>query len=720
MSEQGLFLVLDQGTHASRAGLYLANGNCVYRAQHEIALCRLSDERVEQDANEIVTSLKTLITQSVGFAEEQGATIARAGLATQRSSVLAWRRRDGVALSPVLSWQDTRGHKMLARMRDRHATIRATTGLRPSPHYGASKLHWLLHNNQQVMDTAATDGLCLGPLASYVVFHLLEGSPFVVDHSNASRTLLMDQHSLRWDPELLRTFEIDARCLPDLAPTQASYGQIQGTDIELSLLCGDQSAAFYGFGDSSQTTATVNVGTGAFILMRTDHAVVVDQLLSTVVFSADSGPEYAIEGTVNGAGSALAWLQCEFGIEIMDEQSWPDVVNPPVFINTVGGVGSPWWCEGKAPLLLDGEWHRYSSLQQVAAVMESMVFMIAANLDAMRETGRRVESVQIGGGVANDNGFCQRLSDVSGLPVRRFGDEELTANGLAWCLAGRPQDWIRSSCDVFDPTPNATVTQRYRRFCQSMACVAGDKLPVPLIAHRGEMVNFPENTLPALAHAIEVGAEYLELDVQISSDGVAVCVHDWELRRTTGADGVVGEHTAEQLQRLLATEHLSGKPVAAFIPTLAAVVELVNSKPELSLFVEAKRQSIEQNGVAAVVDTIMEVMRKANFPWILISFESAALDYAREQYAVPVGLAVRKYDEAHRIVANQLAPDYVFCNRNKIEVGESTLWPGGWHWVIYDVVDVGEIARWVNAGADFIETGAIGEVLAAGVNPDAA
>ncbi len=460
---QGTTLVLDQGTQASRALLFDPGARLLHVSRRPIGLRRRSASEVEQDPQAIWVSLQEVLDEALAFARRRGLTVARAGLATQRSTVVAWDRNTGAALGPALSWQDTRTAPELRHWARHAQLIRARTGLRLSPHYGASKLHWMLHHVPAVREAAAQGRLAMGPLATFLLWQLIEGRPLVVDHANAARTLLWDIHRQGWDRQLLGLFGVEAQWLPQGLPIRHAYGRIRGTGIPLTAVHGDQGAAFHGHGGLQPHTAVVNMGTGAFVLMHTGtrprhHPT----LLSGIVDSGHRGSRYALEGTVNGAGAALAWAREAWGLEW--RSGWSRTPHPPLFLNTVGGLGSPWWRAAGEPRLQAGAGCRRDPPACLAAVMESIVFMIHANIEQLDRAGLAPRRLVVGGGLSRDPELCQRLADLSGRAVARAEQAEITALGMARLAMGPGAGLAPGATRCFEPRPDRVLAGRYRDF----------------------------------------------------------------------------------------------------------------------------------------------------------------------------------------------------------------------------------------------------------------
>lgn len=458
-------LVIDQGTFATRALILDAAGNVRASAFCEIGLRRLGPDLVEQDADEIIASLHRVIKAVLNDANIRHLHISQAGLATQRSSVVAWDKRNGKPLAPLLSWQDRRAAEWLSQYNTYSEKIKKITGLPLSPHYGASKLRWYVDHIPEVKRGYQRGYLALGPLASFLLFHLLREKPLLVDHANASRTQLWNINTRDWDTWLLDLFGVPHETLPHCLPICDHYGDLKMADIPLMAVNGDQTSAIYALGRPAKDTAIVNIGTGAFILLPTGKKWVHHPtLLSGLSMSRDKQAEYIIEGTVNGAGAAINWAAEHWHIADMIENisnGFNQKGEIPLFINSIGGLGSPWWRPGPSPKLLgNGE-----SWQKGIAVAESILFLLRANLDAMLKAGLLIRNLRISGGLARLDGLCQRLADLTQMPVYRPAETEATARGIAWLASGFPHRWPKPGRGrSFKPRGNLSLNARYQRF----------------------------------------------------------------------------------------------------------------------------------------------------------------------------------------------------------------------------------------------------------------
>ena len=234
-----------------------------------------------------------------------------------------------------------------------------------------------------------------------------------------------------------------------------------------------------------------------------------------------------------------------------------------------------------------------------------------------------------------------------------------------------------------------------------------------LIAHRGVMCQYPENTLPALGAAIRAGACQIEFDIQLSKDRIPVLFHDADLQRTTGLPGRISDYTARELFQTRADRlpHLSQDYVDATIPPLSRAVELLNTVPQINVFIEIKPYSIRHFGVESCVNHVLNTLQSARFSWSLISYDSEVLEFVRQQYDIPIGWILREHSKTSRKVASALSPSFIFCNINRLSRLTQPFWRGDWKWAVYDINDARRAVRLLEQGADFIETGCITKML---------
>ena len=462
------YLAIDQGGQSSRAMLFDSNGGVVEKAQFDVPTERSGGDIVEQDAEVLLQSVQDAIRSVI---DHSPGTIKCAGLATQRSSVVCWDRNTGKPLSPAISWQDRRNADWLARLPLDEADVRHRTGLMPSPHYGAGKLRWCIDNLSSVKQAAKVGSLAMGPLASFLCTRLLDGQPFVSDPANASRTLLWNYLEGDWDQELLGAFGVSRDMLPKVCETTAHFGNLKDSGIALTACTGDQSAVPFAWSEPNPDTFFVNAGTGAFVQRELPEGPQLFPGLPCSVLLYHKGRmRYAVEGTINGAGSALEWLSGKVGKQAKNLIRVGNDREPPLFLNGISGLGSPYWLPG-FPSQFVG---RGDPEAKGLAVLESIVFLIAVNLDVMKQALPQPRHTVLTGGLAEIAHLGQLLANLTNLPVLKPPFVEATARGVLRLAMGSHKAWPTGEPNlVFQPADDAPLDRRFTEWKSLMQEATG-------------------------------------------------------------------------------------------------------------------------------------------------------------------------------------------------------------------------------------------------------
>lgn len=471
------FLSLDQGGHSSRALIFDDAGNVVTRAHVAVDVEHPQPDHVEQSPSALVSSLARAASLAIRqLPAAQRIFLQSASIVCQRSSVAFWHARDAEPLSNVVSWQDRRGAQLLAETLSQHIDaddVKQRTGLVANPHYGASKIAWMLRHNDSVRTAAAEGNLRCGPLAAYLVRALTNGTNDIVDAGNASRTQLLNLSGLDWDDSVLGAFGIPSQVLPRITPSLSDYGMLTLDDVSLPLkyVNGDQNAALFANGVVDPHAYYISIGTGAFCLAPWNSGQLPSSQQLLTLIALLQSPFFAIEGTVNAAASAIDWLEAQYGLARNhdDVEQWlAQETSPPLFINSINGLGSPFWrSDIEARFIGDGSYP-----QCFVAVIESVVFALIHNMELMKGAGTVAKKIFVAGGLGQYDGLCQKLADLALLPVVRHHDTEASARGAAFWLAGCPKHW---ACDqpksIFTPRDNAALRQRYERWRGEMTAL---------------------------------------------------------------------------------------------------------------------------------------------------------------------------------------------------------------------------------------------------------
>ena len=232
-----------------------------------------------------------------------------------------------------------------------------------------------------------------------------------------------------------------------------------------------------------------------------------------------------------------------------------------------------------------------------------------------------------------------------------------------------------------------------------------DNRPPIVVAHRGDAINFPENTIGALRGAVACGVHHLEFDVQLTADRIPVLLHDESLLRTSGIDQIVTASISTELRRLSVGEadRFGDSFCREYLPTLSDALAALPVQ-NLTVFVELKRQSLRAFGRRRVLDAVLPVLRGTQHNIVLVSFDRRVLQYVRAQSDYPIGFVLSSYDENAITQIVQLSPEYVFCNEHRLPAADAPLWWGNWAWVIYEITSVDQARQLATRGATHVES----------------
>lgn len=435
-------VAIDEGTTSTRAVLYdLEIRKIVKQKSTPISQIYPAPSLVEEDANEIYAhTLSSLveILESVADVRE----IVGIGITNQRETVIAWDKISGKPLYNAIVWQCRRtADYMRGISRDCGEMIRAKTGLVMDAYFSASKIKWLIDNVPEVKEKVAKDQICFGNVDSYLIYKLTGGKSFVTDVTNASRTMLLNLHTLDYDDDLLTLFGIPRKALPKVVDCDAKVGYFNynGADIPICGVAGDQQAALVGQGCFTAGSGKVTYGTGLFMLYNIADKPVISHngLVTTVGYKIGKNIAYAFEGSVFNAGSAVQWLRdnLNFFVDAADSErlacSVPD--NGGVYIvPAFTGLGAPYW-NSNAKGIICGLTRGSNIAHITRAVLEAMAYSTKDLILVMTaESGIHPEEIRCDGGASANNFLLQYQADVLGIPVNRPKEKESTALGAVY------------------------------------------------------------------------------------------------------------------------------------------------------------------------------------------------------------------------------------------------------------------------------------------------
>ncbi|GEN67936.1 glycerol kinase GlpK [Chryseobacterium rhizosphaerae] len=443
-----LILALDQGTTSSRAILFNHSGEIKYVAQKDFRQIFPTPGWVEHDPNEIWSSQISVAAETIAKAGISGLEVAAIGITNQRETTIVWDKETGEPIYNAIVWQDRRTSKYCDELKEQgHAeVIKEKTGLVLDAYFSATKLKWILDNVEGARAKAEARELCFGTVDTWLVWKLTRGKMFITDVSNASRTMLLNIHTLEWDNDLLELFNIPRAILPEVKQSSEIYGEtattLFSTKIPIAGIAGDQQAALFGQMCITPGMVKNTYGTGCFLLMNTGKEAVSSKnnLLTTVAWKINGEVNYALEGSVFVGGAAIQWLRDGLKIIRSSEEvnelaaSVPD--NGGVyFVPALTGLGAPHW-DQYARGTIAGITRGTTDGHIARATLEGIAFQVYDIVKSMEaDSGRASLELRVDGGASASDLLMQIQSDLFGFKITRPQTLETTALGAAY-LAG--------------------------------------------------------------------------------------------------------------------------------------------------------------------------------------------------------------------------------------------------------------------------------------------
>ena len=436
-------LSLDEGTTSARAIIFNEKAEIVGVGQHEFRQIYPQPGWVEHDPEDIWNAQLASINDALNMASLSISDISAIGITNQRETTILWDAKTGKPVYNAIVWQCRRTAQMAEEYAQKHKElIKKKTGLIPDSYFSAFKIKWILDNVPEARNLANQGRLRFGTIDSFLVWKLTEGKVHVTDVSNASRTMLMNIHTLQWDEELLELFGVPKDILPSIVPSSEIYGYATalGGKVPISGMAGDQQSALFGQACFEKGMVKTTYGTGTFILVNTGTKPrYADGLLTTVAWKIGEDAFYALEGSVFVSGSAVQWLRDGLGIIEKSADIEPLATSVPdnggvYFVPALAGLGAPYW-DPYARGLLIGITRATTRAHIARAVSEAIAYSTRDVIEVMKDSGVDIKQIRVDGGVSRNNFIMQFQSDMLGVPVVRPEITETTALGAAF-LAG--------------------------------------------------------------------------------------------------------------------------------------------------------------------------------------------------------------------------------------------------------------------------------------------
>ncbi|MDR2052941.1 MAG: glycerol kinase GlpK [Treponema sp.] len=462
-------IALDQGTTSSRCIIFDKQGNIVSVAQQEFTQIFPKPGWVEHDPMEIWGSQSGVMAAAIAKSGVGADDIAAIGITNQRETTVVWDRHTGKPVYNAIVWQCRRTAEYCDTLKAKgfDKKIKEKTGLVVDAYFSGTKVRWILENVPGAREKAEKGDLVFGNIDTWLVWQLTKGKVHATDYSNASRTMLFNIHTLQWDEEILKELGIPKSMLPQVKPSSGIFGdaEIDGKPVPIAGIAGDQQAALFGQCCFEPGMVKNTYGTGCFILMNTGEKAVESKngLLTTIGWGLNGKVNYALEGSVFVAGSAIQWLRD--GLKLIDDaavseyycQKVPDtggVYMVPAFV----GLGAPYWDQYARGTIV-GLTRGTSKAHFIRATVESLAYQSADVITAMGlDAGTAVKAVRVDGGACANSFLMQFQADILGTDVIRPKIIETTAQGAAY-LAGLAVGYYKDQTDILQ---NVAVDKTFK------------------------------------------------------------------------------------------------------------------------------------------------------------------------------------------------------------------------------------------------------------------
>lgn len=441
-------MALDSGTTSNRCILFNEKGEMCSMAQKEFTQYFPKPGWVEHNAEEIWSSQLEVAQQAMANINATAADIAAIGITNQRETTIVWDKESGEPVYQAIVWQCRRTSEYCDSLKDKGLTdkFREKTGLVIDAYFSGTKVKWILDNVEGARERADRGELLFGTVETWLIWKLTKGAVHVTDYSNASRTMLFNINTLRWDEEILAELGIPASMLPEAKPSSCVYGEADagffGAPIPIAGAAGDQQAALFGQTCFKEGEAKNTYGTGCFLLMNTGEKPVFSKngLVTTIAWGIDGKVTYALEGSIFVAGAAIQWLRDE--MQLIDSSQVSEYMAQKVedtngcyVVPAFTGLGAPHWDQYARGTIV-GLTRGVNKYHIIRATLESLAYQVNDVLQAMEaDSGITLSALKVDGGASANNFLMQTQANLSDAPVKRPQCVETTAMGAAY-LAG--------------------------------------------------------------------------------------------------------------------------------------------------------------------------------------------------------------------------------------------------------------------------------------------
>jgi glycerol kinase len=483
--DRTILLAIDLGTSGSRVIAFSARAEIIAKAYYEFPSSFPQPGWVEQDPETLWQTTARALNEVLAAVPH--GDIISLGLTNQRETTLLWDRKTGQPVAPAIVWQDRRTEPLCRAQASHEQFVRERTGLRLDPYFSATKIAWLMDHTHGLSERMRRGEICFGTPDVWMIWKLTSGRVFATEPSNAARTLLFNIHTARWDPDLLRLFEIPDTILPEVRDSDADFGLTEGlaggVKIPIRGILGDQQAALFAQGAWEEGVVKNTYGTGLFLLANTgSKSVSSERLLSTIAWKIKGQIDYALEGSILMGAAVLNWLRDQLGILPSYAESAKLAAALPdnegvYFVPALQGLGAPYW-DPEARGAIFGLTRKTRRDTLIRAALEALAYQSRDVVEEMTPVlGQPVRLLKADGGGSENDFLMQFQADILGVPVERAGLSETTALGAAGISGLASGVWSRERFAGFIRRgnviqPRMPEDQRERYYREWKAAVA--------------------------------------------------------------------------------------------------------------------------------------------------------------------------------------------------------------------------------------------------------
>ncbi len=472
-------IAIDQGTTSSRTILFSLKGKPIYSSQKEFTQFFPKNGWVEHNPEEIWNTTKKTLKKVLTKVKDFGGNVLAIGITNQRETTVLWDKKTGKAVYKAIVWQDRRTEEYCKKLRkqNKETIIFNKTGLLIDPYFSGTKIKWILDNVPLAKKLMNKKQLLFGTIDSYLIWKLTKGKIHATDATNASRTMIYNISTNKWDDTILKLLKIKKHILPEVKDCADDYGftdkSITGKFIPIRGVVGDQQSATIGQCCFEPGSLKSTYGTGAFILLNTGSRKIYskNRLLTTIGYRLNGKTTYALEGSIFIAGAGVQWLRDK--MKFIKKASETEKITKSLKSNqgiylvpAFTGLGAPHW-NANARGVLSGITRNTGPKEIVRAIIESVAYQTYDLFEAMKHDGLRPKLVKVDGGMVMNNWFSQFLADIIGVKVLRPKVHETTALGAVF-MAGLKIGVYKSLDDISkkwkaDKTFHSKMKKNYRK-----------------------------------------------------------------------------------------------------------------------------------------------------------------------------------------------------------------------------------------------------------------